>query len=125
MLQLQLVLELCLSDLLDSETIQQQLDRIRTCSAIHMGQEVNMIRCDTSYFVQFLYNRTSNVSMYDGWKHLFPQISDKDVETSVSHFLKLIETLLEQPAQREHYFQVSHPSITTAPPNSFILNDLN
>ncbi|XP_046872471.1 uncharacterized protein LOC124464708 isoform X4 [Hypomesus transpacificus] len=74
-LRARLVLELCLSDLLDSETIQQQLDRIRTCSAIHMGQE----------------------------------ISDKDVETSVSHFLKLIETLLEQPAQREHYFQNMFP----------------
>ena len=46
------------------------------------------------------------------------QISDPDVETSVSHFLKLIETLLEKPAQREHYFQVSHLSSSTAPPCS-------
>ncbi|XP_067109565.1 zinc finger protein 11-like [Osmerus mordax] len=74
-LRARLVLELCLSDLLDSETIQQQLDRIRTCSAMHRRQE----------------------------------ISDPDVETSVSHFLKLIETLLEQPAQREHYFRNMFP----------------
>ncbi|XP_062337878.1 zinc finger protein 160-like [Osmerus eperlanus] len=74
-LRARLVLELCLSDLVDSETIQQQLDRIRTCSAMHRRQE----------------------------------ISDPDVETSVSHFLKLIETLLEQPAQREHYFRNMFP----------------
>nr|XP_029485441.1 uncharacterized protein LOC115106647 isoform X3 [Oncorhynchus nerka] len=72
-LRAQLVLELCRTDqLVDPETIQPHLNRMRTCIITPSKNET----------------------------------PDPEVEASKSNFLKLIQSLLEDPVKREHFFQV-------------------
>ena len=38
--------------------------------------------------------------------HVMLQVCDEEVEESETNFLVLVQTLLKDPAEREHFFQV-------------------
>ena len=92
-----LVLELCRTE--QTAGLQSHLDRIHAARS-HPG--------DPDVSLKIFLNPVDLVRItVHLFKRLFPQFCCAEAEASKSNFLALVQTLIQDPVEREHFFQVS------------------